>query len=518
MAAQAEGYKGMSRPNQPHVIVVGAGIGGLTAAALLLKSGLRVTVLEAHVYPGGSAGTFYHKGFQFDAGATLAGGFGEGGPHARLGQLLGIEWPIQPVDPAWVTLIEGQPIIQWADRQRWREEMEQKFPESRSFWKLQEWLAEQAWQVSARHFPFPPQSMRDVWHLAVALRPTTIVAAPFALLTIGHLLPRHASLRFRTFVDSQLLISAQTTSLYANALYGSAALDLPRRGVNHVRGGIGQLAKTLADWFISNGGLLHYRQRAKRIEVRSNDRLLVHTNKGLQLEADGVVANLTPWGLAEVLNEHAPRRLQQEIQRRPKGWGAFTLYLGLDQTLLGDWPADHYQVIVDSNQPLGEGNSVFISLSPKDDLSRAPAGMRAATLSTHTRIEDWWGDDPTAYEEKRLQYTENMLKAAEMALPGIRRAVRLCLPGTPRTFAFYTRRPLGMVGGFPQTSLFAARGSWSGIGNLWLVGDTIFPGQSTAGVTLGAMRVARQVLDYFAGRREEVRKRITLKTDISHST
>ena len=39
----------------PHIIVIGAGIGGLTAAALLIKSGFQVTVLEAHIYPGGSA-------------------------------------------------------------------------------------------------------------------------------------------------------------------------------------------------------------------------------------------------------------------------------------------------------------------------------------------------------------------------------------------------------------------------------------------------------------------------------
>jgi phytoene dehydrogenase-like protein len=59
----------------PHTLIIGAGIGGLTAGALLLKAGHRVTVLEAHVYPGGSAGTFYHKKYRFDAGATLAGGW-----------------------------------------------------------------------------------------------------------------------------------------------------------------------------------------------------------------------------------------------------------------------------------------------------------------------------------------------------------------------------------------------------------------------------------------------------------
>jgi phytoene dehydrogenase-like protein len=62
------------------ILIIGAGIGGLATAAVLSKSGLDVTVLEAQTYPGGCASTFFHKGYRFDAGATLAAGFYPGGP------------------------------------------------------------------------------------------------------------------------------------------------------------------------------------------------------------------------------------------------------------------------------------------------------------------------------------------------------------------------------------------------------------------------------------------------------
>ncbi|HLE53304.1 MAG TPA: FAD-dependent oxidoreductase [Anaerolineales bacterium] len=76
------------------VIVIGAGIGGLSVASRLARSGLDVTVLEAHIYPGECAGTFYYQGYRFAAGATLAGGLHSSEPMDLLAQAVGIDqWP-----------------------------------------------------------------------------------------------------------------------------------------------------------------------------------------------------------------------------------------------------------------------------------------------------------------------------------------------------------------------------------------------------------------------------------------
>ncbi len=488
----------MSQSENGRIVVIGAGIGGLTAASLLLKAGFDVTVLEAHVYPGGSAGTFFHKGFRFDAGATLAGGFAPGGPHARLAESLDLTWPIEPVDPAWVVHLPEKSITQWADQEQWQAERQAKLPGTEQFWQTQERLAAAAWDVSSRPFPWPPQSLHDWMTLAKAIRPSTLAAIPYLTRTIAGL-TGDTNPEFRTFLDAQLLISAQTTADKANALYGSAALDLPRRGVNHVHGGIGNLAKTLADWIVENGGQVLYRQEVSEIVVRNGRAAAVRTNKGLTVEANWLLANLTPWALVKLLGDNVPSRWHRPVKTMPATWGAFTVYLGLDEARLPSSIPDHHQVIVNPEKPLGETNSVFISLSGSDDEQRAPAGMRAATLSTHTAVAPWWklqNQDRAAYEARREQYAERMVAAAERAVPGIGQAIRLCLPGTPVTFQRFTRRPQGMVGGFAQGSLFRAHGPATGIPNLWLVGDSIFPGQSTAGVTVGGMRVATAVLHH----------------------
>ena len=51
------------------VIVIGAGIGGLTAAALLQERGFSTITFEKNSYPGGSCASFRHEGYTFDAGS-----------------------------------------------------------------------------------------------------------------------------------------------------------------------------------------------------------------------------------------------------------------------------------------------------------------------------------------------------------------------------------------------------------------------------------------------------------------
>jgi 2-polyprenyl-6-methoxyphenol hydroxylase-like FAD-dependent oxidoreductase len=58
------------------VVVVGSGIGGLTAGALLAKQGLEVLVVEQHYLPGGACTILRRDGVTFDAAVGMLFGFG----------------------------------------------------------------------------------------------------------------------------------------------------------------------------------------------------------------------------------------------------------------------------------------------------------------------------------------------------------------------------------------------------------------------------------------------------------
>ena len=140
---------------------------------------------------------------------------------------------------------------------------------------------------------------------------------------------RDASPALRQYVDGQLLIAAQAISGSANALYGAAALDMPRRGVAHVRGGIGKIAETSGR---GDPGLW----RAVLTEAARDDGrarrgrdIAGRAQRGEDFPAQTVLFNLPPWDAGRLMAGDAPDALRRA--RRPAdGWGAFMTYVGLD--------------------------------------------------------------------------------------------------------------------------------------------------------------------------------------------
>jgi C-3',4' desaturase CrtD len=495
-------------------IVIGAGIGGLTSAAVLARAGIDVTVLEAQVYPGGCASTFFHQGYLFDTGATLAGGFYPGGPMEMVARATGITtWQAHDSQPAMQVHLPNEKVInRWRDERRWDERKNAFGAGSETFWRWQERTAEAMWDFALALPAWPPQSLSQIGQLTQKGftwlgkdRPHRL--SPLLLRDALQPISKHlknVSADLKLFIDAQLLISAQTTSEFANALYGAAALDLPQRGVVNLKGGMGRIAQSLAQATEHNGGRILYRQEVTRVVQKRNQALLIETKRGNSFHADMAIINLPVWNIRKLMGDQGSILASKKPWQPRDAWGAFVMYIGLDGAVIpGDFPL-HHQIV--TSRPLGEGNSVFLSISPAWDETRAPLGKRAITLSTHTRLNTWWdlfAQDQEAYEALKGNYATRMLATAQEILPGLRDAAEIILPGTPVTFQRFTRRIQGWVGGYPQINLFQNYGPQIGP-NLWMVGDSIFPGQSTAAVALGGIRVANMVLerDFSAHERE----------------
>ncbi|NTV63004.1 MAG: NAD(P)-binding protein [Oscillochloris sp.] len=490
-------------------IIIGAGVGGLSAAALLARDGWRTALLEAHIAPGGCASSYQRKrsdgsSYIFDVGATLFGGFQPGGAHDWVAQRLGLRFPVVRLEPAMQVWLPDRVVTRYGDPVAWQAERQRAFPAQAAvaerFWRNQEALAAIAWRFAARNPPMPPETLGDLLGLARGLRPDLLTLLPHLERTVGHELRRHRldDRALQAFIDAQLLISAQVPAAEAAWLFGSVALDLARQGVFYAEGGAWSIARTLLDAYLRDGGELRYRTRVERILVESGRAVGVRLASGEELRARQIIAGLPLWDVVRLLGEAAPPHVRRLAQATPEAWGAFMLYLGVDAAAIPPGLPEHHQVLLRYDEPMGEGNTAFLSLHPAQDTSRAPTGQRALTISTHTRVGPWWqarADGPAAYQERKEIWAERLLAAAEVVLPGLRGQIRYQQAGTPVSFERYTGRERGMVGGLgqrPAQSGFMSLGArGAGLARLWLVGDSVFPGQSTAAVTQGAIRLYR---------------------------
>ena len=115
------------------VIVVGAGLGGLTAASLLAKRGLAVLLIDQQDKPGGSCTSFRRRGVLYDVGTAMLYGFGERGFKPFRFVLNELEEPVDVVaHPTLARMsFEGHEITFWPDLDRFLDELGDLFPEER---------------------------------------------------------------------------------------------------------------------------------------------------------------------------------------------------------------------------------------------------------------------------------------------------------------------------------------------------------------------------------------------------
>jgi phytoene dehydrogenase-like protein len=316
--------------------------------------------------------------------------------------------------------------------------------------------------------------------------------------TVGDLLRAEGidgHLPHRRFIDNQLLISMQCLADESVALSGALALEVYRYGAFRLPAGTATIAQDLLTALEARGGRCFYHSWVRML-ARHGDCWLATTADGAEYAARTVIANLSPADLAGLLGGAAPTSLVQAARRRRQPWGAVVLFAALDAANLPGPLPRYHQIIDRYDGPVEDGGSCFVSIFEPDPHDRSARAR--LTVSTHTRVEGWWGlRDRSAYLEQKHAVEARLLRAAERAVPDLQQRLIFSEVATPRSYARWTGRHDGRVGGVPQTRTQAnllAQSHRTGLPGLFLCGDSVFPGQGTIGVTLSGINAARSAI------------------------
>ncbi|MEC7985332.1 MAG: FAD-dependent oxidoreductase, partial [Myxococcota bacterium] len=452
---------------------------------------------EALKYPGGCASTFEKNDLTFEAGATLFSGFDDGQFFHKWINEYSLPVSFHKIDPSVCFRYQDLEIPISPNREETIDRI-CSLPNApqknlRAFFRYQKQIADILWPIFDDPHRLPPFSLNGLlWHLKRAWR------YPLLLPLIGKplikVLKKYKLDGFAPFVqycNALCQITIQTDIYRAEAPFALCTMDYLFRGTGHIEGGIGKLANALIDQIQTLDGDVKMPARVRSIE-RKADSWIVRTRQD-EFQSRSIIANILPSSLKKLC--HQPlRKRENELQKSiDGGWGAAMLYLVLKNNSSMPQEAHHIQCILHPEKKLEQGNHIFCSIGSATE-QKDPT-LRTATVSTHVPLQ-MYKDHPNA--GLWIQEIQDRMKRCLFEkIPEIQPHIIDILPASPRTFDRFTKRPSGAVGGIPRT---VGWHNYNGLfpketlPNLWLVGDSVFPGQSTLSTTIGGVRTAHALL------------------------
>ncbi|MEM8772475.1 MAG: phytoene desaturase family protein [Pseudomonadota bacterium] len=484
----------MKQTRMQRAIVIGAGFGGLAAAARLAAKGYDVELLEALDGPGGRAYTYNLEGYTFDAGPTIiTAPFIFEDLWAACGADFHEDVTLRPCDPFYVIRFDDGSSFRYSgDRDAMRAEVAKFSPEevdgydrfmeaSGDIYKTAfEELADQPFHS----LTFTAKTLFDLVRLGGHQTVYSKVSQYF----------NDPKLRI-VFSFHPLLIGGNpfTTTAY----YCLIAHLESKFGVHYAVGGTGAIVKGLTNLIERQGGKLRYNAPVAQILTEGDSVVGVELKSGERLPADIVVSNADPAvTYGQLLKQRKRRRwTDQKIERSKFSMGLFVWYFGTNRKfetvghhtmVLGP----RYKGLLDDifkNYRQSEDFSLYLHRPTAADPSLAPDGCETFyVLSPVPNLESGvdWATFGETYREKVAERLE------ETVLPGLREAISVSHFLTPLNFRDRLSSRLGAGFGMEpklfQSAWFRPHNRSEEVKGLYLVGAGTHPGAGLPGVISSA--------------------------------
>ena len=482
------------------VIVIGSGLGGLVAGAMLAYYGKSVLVCESHTLPGGAAHGFQRQGFTFDSGPSFFCGLSDRqslNPLRQVLDVLGETVPAIPYDPLGHYHFDDVTVPIHGDFAAYQAAIAQVTPTGAA--ELGR-LNSQMLGLYRALSEIPTLALRSDFNLIQLL-----IGYPGALLK---LLPQLGKINgsFGDLVDAVVtdpwvrrlldvecfllsgLGAADTVAPEMAFMFGERAKSV----VDYPLGGSEAIVHALVRGLEKHGGQLRLGTHVDRIQIQQNQVTGVTLRNGEELRAPVVIANATLWDTYTKLiePEQLPRSCQQQVQQTQPIHSFMHLHLGIRAAGLDDLTIHH--VVVRDGDLTQPGQTCMISIPSVLDPSLAPDGYH--TIHAYT-LEPWAGWQRDAgYGDRKRQRAERLYQALERVIPDVRSRVEVELIGTPLTHARFLRRHQGTYGPAIPADQGLFPSCHTPIRGLYRVGDSTIPGIGVPAVAASGLLCANTLV------------------------
>jgi len=440
-------------------VVIGAGNGGLTAAATLAKSGVKTLLLEQHNVPGGCATSFVRGRFEFEVALHQLSGVGcedKPGPMRGLFEKLGVLDKLEFVEEhdIYRTWVPGQlDVTLPADRNGAIEALVTRFPSEEEGIK--------------QLFGLIYQFAQDMFKGVVGRDPDFNAAKYPAL--CNYALRDSESVMSEFITDPLLKLTIASYWAYIGQPPKTMSfLDLAlllfvyiEFKPYHLKGGSQALSQALLESFLDAGGTARFSCGAEKIVVEKGSVQAVITDQGDEIKTAYVVSNasLVTTYMDMIGSDSLPEKVLSALRPRTIGPSAITTYCGLDCD-----PADigiqvsstfasttgNVETMIGWQHSFDKPEGLELTCYDLADPEFSPPGTCQVSLINISYADHWLKLPPESYHETKYEYASHMLDIADSMHPGFRNALEEVEVSTPLTHMNYLRTPGGAIYGFDQ--------------------------------------------------------------------